>query len=83
MEDDEFELEESPLSQTITVDGKTVEVQIYRGGGSDWHLEVVDEFRNSTVWDDQFPSDADALEEAKATIKDEGIESLIGLPSDS
>lgn len=77
----EFELEQSPLSQKISVGGKTVEVQIYRGGGSGWHLEVVDEFGNSTVWDDQFPSDAEAFDEARSTIKDEGIESLIGLPS--
>ena len=76
-----FELEESPLSQKISASGKTVDVQIYRGGGSDWHLEVVDEFGNSTVWDDQFKSDQEALDEAKSTIKDEGIESLIGLPS--
>ena len=79
--EDEVELEESPLSQKITVSGKTVEVQIYRGGGSDWHLEIVDEFRNSTVWDDQFESDTEALDEARATIKEEGIESVLGLPS--
>ena len=79
--EEEFELEESPLSQKISASGKTVDVQIYRGGGSDWHLEVVDEFANSTVWDDQFKSDQEALDEAKSTIKDEGIESLIGLPS--
>ena len=79
--EEEFELEESPLSQKICASGKTVDVQIYRGGGSDWHLEVVDEFGNSTVWDDQFKSDQEALDEAKSTIKDEGIESLIGLPS--
>jgi len=78
---DEFELEESPLSKTISANGKTVEVQIYRGGGSDWHLEVVDEFGNSTVWDDQFKSDAEAIAEVQSTIKNEGIESLIGLPS--
>jgi hypothetical protein len=79
--EEEFELEESPLSQKISAGGKTVEVQIYRGGGSGWHLEVVDEFGNSTVWDDQFASDTEALNEAKSTIKDEGIDSLIGLPS--
>lgn len=78
--EENFELEESPLSQEISKDGKTISVQIYRGGRSDWHLEVVDEFGNSTVWDDQFPSDAEALNEAKATIEDEGIESLIGTP---
>ena len=79
--EDEFDLEQSPLNQKISVDGKTVEVQIYRGAGSDWILEVVDEFRNSTVWDDQFPTDQEALNEAKATIEKEGIESLIGLSS--
>ena len=62
--EEEFELEESPLSQKISASGKTVDVQIYRGGGSDWHLEVVDEFANSTVWDDQFKSDQEALDEA-------------------
>jgi hypothetical protein len=79
--EEEFELEESPLSQKISACGKTVDVQIYRGGGSDWHLEIVDEFGNSTVWDDQFKSDIEALNEAKSTIKSEGIDSLIGMPS--
>jgi hypothetical protein len=37
---------------------------------SDWHLEVVDEFNNSTVWDDKFPWDAEALEEPRLTIRD-------------
>ncbi len=78
--EDEFELETSPLSQPLTDDGKTVQVDIYRGGGSDWHLEVIDEAGNSTVWDDQFPTDSEALEEAKATIRDEGIDVLIGPP---
>ena len=77
----EFELETSPLSQELRDDGKTVDVQIYRGGDSDWILEVVDEYGNSTVWDDQFSSDAEALEELKETIKEEGIESLISLSS--
>ena len=79
MEED-FELEQSPLGQKIRVGGKTVEVQIYRGWGSDWNLEIVDEFNNSTVWNYEFASDVDALNEAKATIKNEGIESLIGMP---
>lgn len=78
--EEEFELEMSPLCQDLTDKGKTVRVEIYRGGGSDWHLEVVDEFNNSTVWEDQFPTDAEALAEAKATIKEEGIDVLIGMP---
>lgn len=79
--EEEFDLETSPLSQELSDGGKTVDVQIYRGGGSDWILEVVDEYGNSTVWDDQFASDAEALNEVKTTIKDEGIDSLIGLSS--
>ena len=79
--EEEFELETSPLSQKLSEDGNTVDVQIYRGGGSDWILEVVDEYGNSTVWDDQFSSDSEALDELKETIKEDGIESLIGLSS--
>ena len=79
--DEEIELEMSPLCQHLTDGGKSVRVEIYRGGGSNWHLEVVDEFGNSTVWDDQFPTDAAALEEAESTIRDDGINALIGMPS--
>lgn len=79
--EEEFDLEVSSLCQELSSGGKCVQVDIYRGNGSDWHLEVVDEFGNSTVWDDQFPTDQEALDEAKATIKDEGIDSLIGAPS--
>lgn len=80
MEDD-FEVEMSPLYQDLTADGKTVRVDIYRGDTGGWILEVVDEFGNSTVWDDEFDTDVAALDEAKATIRDEGIDSLIGIDS--
>lgn len=78
---DEFELEMSPLSQEVTESGRSVDVQIYRGGDSDWILEAVDEHGTSTVWDDQFATDADALNELRATIAEEGIEALIDDPS--
>jgi hypothetical protein len=77
----EFKLEMSPLCQDLTDSGLTVRVEIYRGGGSNWHLEIVDEFGNSTVWEDQVPTDAAALAEAQATIRDEGISVLIGMPA--
>ncbi|MCA1773170.1 MAG: hypothetical protein LC677_11400 [Halomonas sp.] len=80
MEDD-FEVEMSPLCQKLTADGKTVEVEIYRGDAGGWILEVVDEFGTSTVWDDEFDTDVVALEEVKATIRDDGIDSLIGIGS--
>ncbi len=76
---DEFELEMSPLCQELTADGKTVKVDIYRGDTGGWVLQVVDEFSTSTVWDDEFDTDAAALDEAKATFRDEGIDSLIDI----
>jgi uncharacterized protein len=73
----------SPLAQSVTRDGKTVQVDIYEDGEGGWLLEVVDEHGNSTVWNDPFPNDRDALDEALRTIDVEGIASLIGLPSNS
>ena len=73
----------SPLSQSITRDGKTVQVRIYEDGEGGWLLEVLDEHLNSTVWDDPFLSDKDALDEALKAIDEEGIDSLIGFPPDS
>lgn len=72
----------SPLSQSVTRDGKTIHVEIYEDGEGSWVLEVVDEHGNSTVWNESFPSDRDALDEALKTIDEEGIESLIGEPPD-
>ncbi|MCJ8287630.1 hypothetical protein [Halomonas sp.] len=79
MEDD-VEIEMSPLCQKLTDSGKTVRVDIYRGEEKGWILEVVDAGGTSTVWEDLFTTDAEALEEVKATIRDEGIDVLIGLP---
>lgn len=76
---DEPKLELSPLSQEISSGGRTVNVEIYRlEGDTGWVLEVVDEFNNSTVWDDMFESDSAALTEAKKTILAERVDSLIG-----
>jgi len=75
------ELEYSPLSRRLSSNGKSVEVQIFRiVGESGWALEAVDEFNNSTVWDELFDSDAAALELVRETIEKEGIEVLIGKP---
>ena len=71
----------SPLAQSVTRDGKTVRVDIYGDGEGGWLLEVVDEHGNSTVWDDSFASDREALAEALNTIDEDGIDSLIGLPA--
>jgi hypothetical protein len=68
----------SPLSRSFTNGTSTVEIDIYQGDPGKWLLEVVDEFGNSTVWDDQFDTDQMALDEAMKTIADDGIGSLIG-----
>jgi uncharacterized protein len=68
----------SPLCQRLSSDGATVDIQIYGDGVSGWILEVVDEFGNSTVWNESFPTDRVALTEALSTIETEGIASLIG-----
>jgi hypothetical protein len=76
-DDEEYEIKVSPLSQSVTRDGKTVEVQIYEGDPGKWILEVVDQYDNSTVWEDQFESDQEALAMALETIDEEGIDSMI------
>lgn len=83
MDDDQYPVH-SPLEQPITRDGKTVQVEIYEDGSGGWILEVVDEYWNSTVWQESFKSDQAALDEVFRTIEEEGIDSLIGdPPSDS
>ena len=69
----------SALCQPVTRDGKTVQVDIYEDGNDGWLLEVVDEYNNSTVWDDPFKTEQDALDEVLKTINEEGIDSLIGI----
>lgn len=71
----------SPLTQSITRDGKTLQIHIYEDGEGGWLLEVEDEYGNSTVWDDSFSSDRDALDEALNAITEDGIDSLIGAPA--
>lgn len=78
---DKFELEVSPLSQSISSGGRTVQIDIYKDGEGKWILEIQDEYGNSTVWDDRFESDSLALTEAKKAILDERITTFIG-PAD-
>jgi hypothetical protein len=75
---DEYEIENSPLSQRITKDNVTVEVCIYRGKDEEgWLLEVVDQEGGSTIWDDRFATEQAALQEAMDTIAAEGIASFM------
>ncbi|MFM0514917.1 hypothetical protein [Paraburkholderia sp. RL17-373-BIF-A] len=67
----------SPLSQRLARDRTAVEIKIYDDGEGGWLLEIVDEFGNSTVWDEVFPTDRAALAEALNTIDNDGIASMI------
>ncbi len=69
---------QSRFCTTIEAEGTSVEVSIYRlEDETEWTLEVIDENWNSTVWEDKFASDEDALAEAIATINTEGIWSFV------
>ena len=46
-----------------------------------WNVQVVDTFGNSTVWDDEFESDKEALQFVLAEIERDGIDEFIGPPS--
>ena len=76
---EESDLIYSKHCQTVSRNGKTVEVEIYSSGKNDWILEVVDEENNSTVWDDPFLTEDEAFQEFQRTLEEEGIESMIGL----
>ena len=82
-EDDNPEIENSPLSGSVTRDGITIRVDIYRLAGRDegWSLEVVDQDGGSTVWKATFSSDGDAYAEFYRTLEAEGIRSFVEQPS--
>jgi len=71
----------SPLSRSISQDGVSVQIDIYEDGTGKWLLEVVDEYNNSTVWDDPFETEQSALDDAIKAINDDGIFSFVGRPS--
>ena len=75
---DEIELIYSKHCQSVTRNGRTVNLKIYSSGKNDWILEVVDEDNNSTAWDDPFDTDDEAFQEFERTLKEEGIEAMIG-----
>lgn len=78
---DDSEVKKSPLCQAITVSGKTVQIDIIEDGEGGWLLEVVDEYNNTTGWEDAFDTEKSALSEALDTIEQEGIGALIGRPT--
>ena len=78
-DEDDPEIEYSPLCEEVTRDGLTVRVQIYRlkNGDSGWSLEVIDQEGASTVWEDLFATDQEAFAEFSQTLETEGIQSFL------
>jgi hypothetical protein len=68
----------SPLCREIIEDDTKIQVDIYRGEDkSGWILEVVDEENASTVWDEPFDTDQEALDAVMKVIEKDGIRSLL------
>lgn len=74
----EPEMIQSSLSQSITCDGHTLQVDIYRLEEEiDWLLEVVNEEGTSHVWDDRFATDQAALDAVHEAIDEEGVAAFL------
>ena len=68
----------SPLCQEISKDGTKIQVDIYRGENEvGWILEVIDEENTSTVWDDPFDTDQEAVDTVMKVIERDGIRSFL------
>jgi len=64
----------SGLSKNVLVEGIDLRIEICRlEHEREWTLEVVDDKGTSTVWDDVFATDQEALNEALKTIREEGL----------
>ena len=75
---DDPEIIMSPLCRKITVDGITIQIDIYRGENEPgWILEVIDEENASTVWDEPFDIDQEALDAVLIVIEKDGIRSFL------
>ncbi|MDV6314846.1 hypothetical protein [Idiomarina sp. HP20-50] len=74
---EEQQVIQSKHTQEYSDNGKTVEIDIYRSEESGWILEIVDQNNNSTLWEDEFEKEEDALAEALDALKEEGIDNFI------
>ena len=75
-EDDEPDVIESPLSQSVARNGVEVRVEIYGDSQGGWILEVVDADNTSHVWEEHFETDQQALTEALRALEQEPLEFL-------
>jgi hypothetical protein len=68
----------SPLCREIIEDGTKIQVDIYHGENeAGWILEVIDEENASTIWDEPFDTDQEALDTVIKVIELDGIRSFL------
>jgi len=68
----------SPLCREIIEDDTKIQVDIYRGENETaWILEVIDEENASTIWDEPFDTDQEALDTVMEVIEQDGIRSFL------
>jgi hypothetical protein len=69
----------SGLSRSFTLEGITVDVQIYRfADEGEWVLVVVDKSGGGTVWDKVFATDTEAMGAFLAVAEEEGLADFSG-----
>lgn len=62
----------------LLLDGYRLDVKIYKTNKDpSWILEVINEYGTSTVWDEPFNSDGDALRVFEDTVDEEGISAFL------
>lgn len=78
IDEDEPNVVTSSKSLRILIDGRPFAIRVYRlESDAGWTLEVIDNQNTSHVWDEQFESDAEAVDMAIKTIETEGADEFI------
>jgi len=68
----------SGLCQRMTVEGHEIRIEIVKlESDTTWTLEVVNEKGASTVWNDPFDTDEDAMNMVKKVLVEEGISAFL------
>ncbi len=79
-EDEEYKVELSSLSKTYEENGKSVEVEIYKGEDEEgWILEVLDDYGNSMIAEVQFETEQMAWDRFILDVNKDGIDAFIGI----
>ena len=72
------DVKRSPLSQSFTADGITVQIEIYQIEGVEgWTLELIDEEGGSVVWQEEFATDAEAFADFTDGLDELGLAKLL------